>query len=91
MANQNIKVNSITFLTSVDKVPERSRDTEFNRFIMQISEALKNPQAKLGLKLATQNAKKWQRYAIQKKLQNMGHKIVVSSGADGYFFIVPVK
>lgn len=84
-----MKVISINFIKETDKVPERTRNTESAQIISQIGDALKK--SPLGVRIATKDAKKWQRYALQRRLQKAGHKVTVTTSDGGFFWVVPVK
>lgn len=72
-----MKVLSVNFVNQSD-LPQRTRDTEGNKVVAEIAEAVKKLTQGKALSLKLQGIKKWHRYAIQKKLQKSGLKVKVT-------------
>jgi len=86
-----MKVISINFVKEAD-IPQRSRDTEASRFAEELGKKIKTLPAGQGLSLKVSGAQKWHRYALQKRLQKAGHKVLVSlDEKEGVIFVRKVN
>jgi len=84
-----MKILSTTFVTE-SEVPNRTRDTESMKVARELGEALKRqPEGKVS-KLSVK-MEKWERFALQRRLQRLGYKVQVIQIDDNTIAIKRVK
>ena len=74
-----MKITSITPLQP-GSITLKTRDTQSNKNVETIMENLR--QTKTDLVIAGDDMQKYERYALQRKLQNAGAKVIVQSGTN---------
>lgn len=78
-----MKITSVNFIKESEmKVPQRN--TESAQLVASLMEKLKSAPAGHGVQIKASGIKKWQRYALQKRLQKAGAKCRVTQTEEGF-------